>query len=45
LIAERVIEWIKSKHAALVNNPQAILIGLTTEDMYITRYDWQFSFG
>ena len=45
LTAESVIEWIKTKHAALVNNPEAILIGLTTEDMYIARYDWQFSFG
>ena len=45
LPAESVIDWIKNKNPALVNNPQAILIGFTTQDMYIARYDWQFSFG
>ena len=45
LTAEHVIDWIKSRNPELVNNPEAILIGLTTQDMYIAKYDWQFSFG
>ena len=45
ITAEAVISSIKEKNSALVDDPQAILIGLTTEDMYIEQYDWQFSFG
>lgn len=45
ITAEAVISSIKEKNSVLVNDPQAILIGLTTEDMYIAQYDWQFSFG
>ena len=45
LIAEAVVALIKSAYANLVNDPNAILIGLTTEDMYIDRYDWQFTFS
>jgi predicted Zn-dependent protease len=45
LTAEAVIASIKDKNPALANDPQAILIGLTTEDMYIARYDWQFTFS
>lgn len=45
LIAEAVVALIKSANANLVNDPNAILIGLTTEDMYIDKYDWQFTFS
>jgi predicted Zn-dependent protease len=45
LIAEQAIEVMKQANPKLVNDRQAILIGLTTEDMYIARYDWRFSFS
>jgi predicted Zn-dependent protease len=45
LIAEQAIEIMKQAFPHLKNDPQAILIGLTTEDMYIEKYDWRFSFS
>jgi len=45
LIAEAAVEIMKQANPDLSNNPQAILIGLTTEDMYIDQYDWRFSFS
>lgn len=45
LIAEATIALMKNAHPDLARNPQAILIGLTDEDMYIARSDWQFTFS
>jgi predicted Zn-dependent protease len=45
LIAEAVIDLMKNGNPSLVADRQAILIGLTTEDMYIQKYDWRFSFS
>ena len=45
LIAERAIEMMKEANPQLANDSQAILIGLTSRDMYIAKYDWQFSFS
>jgi len=45
LIAERAIEMMKEANPQLANDSQAILIGLTSKDMYIAKYDWQFSFS
>lgn len=45
LIAEVVVEIIRQANPKLSKDPQAILIGLTTQDMYISRYDWSFSFS
>lgn len=45
LIAEEVIALIESAFPGLANDREAILIGLTTEDMYIAKYDWRFSFS
>jgi predicted Zn-dependent protease len=45
LIAEQAIEIMKQAYPHLKNDRQAILIGLTTLDMYIARYDWNFSFS
>lgn len=45
LIAEQAIEIMKDAHPELKNDPTAKLIGLTTRDMYIARYDWRFSFS
>ena len=45
LIAEAVVELIKAASPNLVKDPQAILIGLTSEDMFISQYTWQFTFS
>ncbi len=45
LIAEKAIEIMRQAHPDLSNDSQAILIGLTDEDMYIAQYDWRFSFS
>ena len=45
LIAEVAVETMRQANSKLSNDPQAILIGLTTQDMYISQYDWRFSFS
>jgi tetratricopeptide (TPR) repeat protein len=45
LIAEDVIELMKRSYPKLVADPNAILIGLTDEDMYIRKKNWQFAFS
>lgn len=45
LIAESAIELIKAANPDLVKDPEALLIGLTSEDMYISQYNWQFTFS
>ena len=45
LVAEAAVESMKRANPNLVDNPAAILIGLTDEDMYIAQYDWQFTFS
>ena len=45
LIAEAAVDLMKQAHPELANDPKAILIGLTNVDMYIARYDWQFTFS
>ena len=45
LIAEALITLMKSAYPDSTNNPEAIMIGLTTEDMYIAQYSWQFTFS
>jgi len=45
LIAEEAIDLMRRVNSAISGNPNAILIGLTTEDMYISQYDWRFSFS
>ena len=45
LIAEQAIEILKQARPELKDNPRAVLIGITEEDMYISKYDWQFSFS
>jgi predicted Zn-dependent protease len=45
LIAEQAIEIMKQANPQLKNDPEAKLIGLTTRDMYIARYDWRVSFS
>jgi tetratricopeptide (TPR) repeat protein len=45
LVAEDVIELMKRTHSKLVEDPNAILIGLTDEDMYIRKKNWEFAFS
>jgi len=44
-IAEELIEVIKPKYQHLVTNSKAIVIGLTSTDMYIRAVRWQFAFS
>lgn len=44
VVAENLITLIRSRHASLESDPNAILIGLTGEDMYIQKYPWKFAF-
>ena len=46
VIAEEAVELMKAKNQALVSDPNAIVIGLTDQDMYIRRNkNWQWAFG
>ena len=45
LIAEEAVDLMRRVNSEISGNPNAILIGLTTEDMYISHYDWRFSFS
>jgi predicted Zn-dependent protease len=45
LSAEYAVSLMKAANSELVKQPDALLIGLTDIDMYIEKYDWQFSFG
>lgn len=45
LIAEEVVELMKRTYPELAADPNAVLIALTDQDMYIRERDWQFAFG
>lgn len=45
LIAEELIEFMKRGYPRLANDPRVILIGISEFDMYIRKYNWQFSFS
>jgi len=46
LVAEELLESIRFSHPAVTNDPDAVVIGLVTEDVYTrTRTDWDWSFG
>ena len=36
---------MREKSPNVVNDPQAVVIGLTSEDIFIQRYDWDFAFS
>lgn len=44
VVAETLIATLKRQHPSLENDPDAILIALTSEDMYISKYAWAFAF-
>ena len=43
LMAEKCIELMTRMHRNLATDPSAILIGVTSRDMYIGEYDWPFA--
>jgi predicted Zn-dependent protease len=45
LAAEAVVAQMKSALPSLADAPEAIIIGLTREDMYIAQYNWRFTFS
>jgi predicted Zn-dependent protease len=45
LVAEAAVDGMNRANPNLVNDPAAILIGLTRADMYIAQYDWRFTFS
>ena len=45
LIAEQVVAIMKQANPQITNDPDAIMIGLTTQDMYINKMDWRFAFS
>jgi predicted Zn-dependent protease len=45
VIAERLISNMRDAFPEHANDPKAILIGFTSEDMYLLSKNWQFAFG
>ena len=45
LVAEELIEFMRRGYPRLASDSRAILIGITEFDMYIRKYNWQFSFS
>jgi predicted Zn-dependent protease len=45
LIAEEMIGALKRLFPNLAQDPNAILIGITSDDMYIRKYRWRFAFA
>lgn len=43
LIAEELVEAMKSAYPELTRDPRNVMIGLTDEDLYITDLDWEFA--
>ena len=45
LMAEKLVESVRAGGSEYTNDPRAILIGFTSEDIYPTSQNWQFAFG
>ncbi len=45
LVAEKLVTEMRSAFPELAAEPNAIMIGLTSQDMYIAAKDWRFAFG
>jgi len=45
VIAEEAVELMKFKYRDLVSDPNAVVIGLTDEDMYIHKMNWEWAFA
>ena len=45
VIAEEVINLMTLRHRELASDPNAIVIGVTDEDLFIRREEWQYAFS
>ena len=45
LVAEELIDEVRNALPERANDPNAILIGFTSQDMYIGAKTWRFAFG
>ena len=45
LIAEELVEAMKRTYPQYAHDPDAILIGITDQDMYISESKWQYAFS
>ncbi len=45
LMAENLVESVRAGVPEYANDPRAILIGFTSEDIYPTSQNWQFAFA
>lgn len=45
LIAERLVVLMRRHHSGPAMDPDAVIIGMMREDMYIRGFDWRFAFG
>jgi len=45
LIAEELVEAMKRAYPQYANDPDAILIGITDQDMYISESKWEYAFS
>jgi predicted Zn-dependent protease len=45
VIAEEVVALMRRQNSELATDPDVILIGVTTHDMYIREYRWRFAFA
>jgi YD repeat-containing protein len=45
LIAEELVESMKRTYPQPASDPDAVLIGVTDEDMYIAQLDWTYAFN
>jgi len=43
LNSDRAVEFLQKKYPGLANDPFAILIGVTSRDMYIPSYNWRYA--
>jgi predicted Zn-dependent protease len=45
LMAEKLTNEMRASFPELANDPKAILIGVTSQDMYLVSKNWRFAFG
>jgi predicted Zn-dependent protease len=45
LIAEELVEAMKRAYPQFASDPDAILVGVTDEDMYISEMNWSYAFS
>jgi len=45
LVAEELVAFMQRSYPKQTNNPNVLLIGITTSDMFIRAFDWKFAFA